>query len=377
MRRYQAGWFIRRLDLATDPTAPQTNIGHKFGIGWQIIIVMIIFYFLIIPRAFAQNPLTAEVLIESTFQEDHQKALEKGEIVLVSRPEEVANTELNVLMAVLVPSALNDTIAELQYQASEKQTPDVLEIQEIKIAQASPQLSNAFKGVTFDPTENGEAEVLLQKNPGKDYNLSAEEIELFKTAANKRSANASDIDTAAVTLRVILKQRYLSYRHQGLLGIPGYKISANSQVSPSDELIAATDSLLLLKNRYPGYYQCLRFYPECEAPYISHQFFWVKQEESGRPMFVLKHWFMDIQPNYGLITERHYYLSHSLNSLQVVIGCLPHGDHTLVVLFNQVFTEKVNVTVGKRIAKKVGLSIVEKKVRPIFENLRSVFSKQP
>jgi hypothetical protein len=55
--------------------------------------------------------------------------------------------------------------------------------------------------------------------------------------------------------------------------------------------------------------------------------------------------------------------------LQVVIGCLPHGDRTLVVLLNQVFTEKVNLTLGKRVAKKVGQSIVEKKVRPIFENL--------
>jgi hypothetical protein len=91
-------------------------------------------------------------------------------------------------------------------------------------------------------------------------------------------------------------------------------------------------------------------------------------------MFILKHWLLDIQPTYGLITERHYYLSHSLNSLQVVIGCLPHDEQTLVVLFNQVFTEKVNLTVGKRIAKKVGQSIVEKKVRPMFENLRTAIA---
>jgi hypothetical protein len=71
-----------------------------------------------------------------------------------------------------------------------------------------------------------------------------------------------------------------------------------------------------------------------------HQFYWVKQMESNRPLFVLKHWILDVQSDYTLITERRFYLNHSLNSLQVVIGCLPHGDRTLVVLLNQVFTEK-------------------------------------
>jgi hypothetical protein len=89
-----------------------------------------------------------------------------------------------------------------------------------------------------------------------------------------------------------------------------------------------------------GYYSCLRFYPEKKPPQLVHQFYWVKQMESNRPLFVLKHWILDVQSDYTLITERRFYLNHSLNSLQVVIGCLPHGDRTLVVLLNQVFTEK-------------------------------------
>jgi hypothetical protein len=184
-------------------------------------------------------------------------------------------------------------------------------------------------------------------------------------------AGANDRGVAAAAMRTVLHQRYLSYRRKGLAGIPDYQIGADKRASPANELIAATESMPLLKNRFPEYYQCLRFYPDHDVSHIAHQFFWVKQLESGRPMFVLKHWLLDIQAEYGLITERHYYLSHSLNSLQVVIGCLPHEGQTLVILFNQVFTEKVNITVGKRIAKKVGQSIVEKKVRPMFENLRT------
>jgi hypothetical protein len=44
---------------------------------------------------------------------------------------------------------------------------------------------------------------------------------------------------------------------------------------------------------------------------------------------------------------------------------------------NQVFTEKMNITIGKRIAKKVGRAIVGKKIWPMFENLRTVFKNKP
>jgi len=39
--------------------------------------------------------------------------------------------------------------------------------------------------------------------------------------------------------------------------------------------------------------------------------------------------------------------------------------------------EKVNITIGKRIAKKVGRAIVGKKILPMFENLRTVFKNKP
>jgi len=98
--------------------------------------------------------------------------------------------------------------------------------------------------------------------------------------------------------------------------------------------------------------------------------------EENRPLFVLKHWISDIQPAYALITERQYYLSHPLDSLQVVIGCLPYRQGTLVGLLNQAFTEKVDVGIGRSIAKGFGRKVVEKKIRPIFENLRAALVEQ-
>ena len=163
-----------------------------------------------------------------------------------------------------------------------------------------------------------------------------------------------------------------------IAGLPVYpRISSvrQSKVDPSAELIAATEAMRLLKERFPDYYSCLRFYPQKKPPEFIHQYYWVKQTESNRSLFVLKHWVLDIQADYALITERRFYLSHTLNSLQVVIGCLPHDDKTLVVLLNQAFTEKVNIKFGKTIAKSIGYMQVEKNIRPIFENLHSVLGR--
>jgi hypothetical protein len=100
--------------------------------------------------ASAQPPLTARELMETAFREKHRMALDKGEIVLINGPEEVTNTELNALMAMRVPADFTTTISELQRQASGAQTPDVLAIQEITASAPSPQVSQAFQGVSFD-----------------------------------------------------------------------------------------------------------------------------------------------------------------------------------------------------------------------------------
>lgn len=188
------------------------------------------------------------------------------------------------------------------------------------------------------------------------------------------ATRAAAIEAMSEVIREILLDRYTAYRRQGIDGLAPYWIGPSKEIHPSAELISATEELTLLKKRFPDYYDGLRFYPSEQPGGVVHQFFWAKQMESGRPLFLLKHWFLDIQPDYALITERRYYLNHSLNGLQVTIGCLPHEDSTLVVLFNQAFTEKVNLKIGKLIAKAIGYKQVEKNIRPMFENLRTALA---
>jgi hypothetical protein len=243
------------------------------------------------------------------------------------------------------------------------------------LVSSTSEMESAFSDVGFAPEEMAEVKKLMEIGPSEDFNFSLDEIAMIeKRAAPLKSQQQKDsicLQAMSDAMGEVLKGRFEAYFRQGLAGLEPYQIGPSKQIHPATELIAATEKLSTVKQRFPHYYHSLRFFPDSRSSTVTHQFFWVKHTESNRPLFVLKHWIMDVQSDYALITERRFYLNHSLNSLQVVIGCLPDGDSTLVVLLNQAFTEKVNVKVGGRIAKAIGYKQVEKNILPIFENLRA------
>ncbi|WP_419659988.1 hypothetical protein Dvar_03260 [Desulfosarcina variabilis str. Montpellier] len=347
-------------------TAPRTFL--------LIAAAIIVVQFSPIASVYSQSaPLTAKELVESTALKAHVEELQNGEIVALNRQETESSNELNMIMAVLIPAPLQKTVDTLNRQSTDDSGPGILAVGEIK-GMKPAELDQAFTKVGFEPGEKEEVERLMEIEPDDAFNFSTEEIALIRKRADKLKGKEKHgkaaIDAMSSAMRDVLKGRYLSYRKKGPAGLAPYQFGPSKQVTPSAELIAATEAMRIVQKRYPRYYQCLRYYPEkSDAGYV-HGFYWAKQRESDRPLFLLKHWILDIQPDYALITERRFYLSHSLNDLQVVIGCLPHGDNTLVVLLNQTFTEKVNMSIGKTIAKTIGYREVEKNIRPIFENLR-------
>lgn len=345
----------------------------------SIVIALVAIQFLHLEDAYSQpSPLSAKELIEHESLKAYADALRDGDIVMLKQPERESANQLNVLMLVLARAKMKETVDTLQRQATAEDGPGILAIGEI--GDATPtELDQAFAGLMFTPQERAEVEKMMSVGAGDDFNFSLDEIASINKKAASLNAEerkgAAAVDAMSGAIREVLKGRYLSYRKKGLDGLAPYQFGSSKQVHPSAELIAATESMRLVKERFPDYYGCLRFYPEKKPPELMHQFYWAKQTESNRPLFVLKHWILDIRSDYALITERRFYLNHSLNSLQVGIACLPHGDSTLVVLLNQAFTEKVNMTIGKSIAKAIGHKEVEKNIRPIFENLRTALRR--
>jgi hypothetical protein len=355
--------------------ANQGHLASTIRNAWLTAAAIAIFQFFPMASVHSQQqPLTAKELVETTGLRAHVEELEKGEIVILNRPETERSNELNVIMTVLIPAPMKKTVDTLQRQSKAEIGPGILGIGEIK-GMASAELDEAFARVGFAPEEKGEVERMMKIQPDDDSNFSIDEIALIKkrvdTLKGEDKGGKAAADAMSGAMRDVLKGRYLAYRKKGLDGLAPYQVGPSKQVRPSAELIAATEVMRIVRERFPGYYQCLRYYPDKSSADFVHEFYWAKQTESGRPLFLLKHWILDIQTDYALIAERRFYLSHSLNSLQVVIGCLPHGDSTLVVLLNQTFTEKVNMSIGKTIAKTIGYREVEKNIRPIFENLRN------
>ena len=347
---------------------------RNFRIVVGLALAVVVTQIACIGTSVAAKPLTASELIEKSSLKHHLGELEQGKIVLMERPETEMGNELDVIMSMLVSAPLKKTVEALQRQAGAEDLQGTIAAGHIE-GSTRDELEKAFAGIAFTREENQEVEKMMKIEAGEDFNFSADEIRIIQHKAGEIEGKAVDGTEAAAAMsdavRQILQGRYLSYREKGMEGLAPYQIGSSKQVHPSEELVGATEALRLVKERFPDYHRCLLSFPETPDFGFLHQFFWEKQMESNRPLFVLKHWVLDIQPDYALITERRYYLTHSLNSLQVVIGCLPHGNRTLVVLLNQAFTEKVNMTIGRTIAKKIGYRQVEKNIRPMFEALQT------
>jgi hypothetical protein len=325
----------------------------------------------------APERITAEQLLELAPFNEHLKELKAGKIVAVGLSDVNSDTELKVLMSILVPASLDDAVAVLQAQSK---LNGVLSVKEIESAAPDSQLNAVFGRVAYTPEEMDEVRRLLKVSPESEFNFSSEEIAMVRKKAEAVGEDEASDDKAmkamSAAMADVLKGRYLAYRKQGLDGVAAYKAGGSEPANPALELVLATESMQMMEDQNPQYYNCLRFYPQSCDPEIHQQFFWIKQREAGRPMFSLKHWLIYVKPEYAVITERQFYLNHSLNSLQVVIGFLKHPDGTLVVLLNTVFTEKVNVGIAKGIADAIGRKQVEKRVRPMFEHLRAAFAKK-
>lgn len=344
----------------------------------QLFVVLLVLS--AFPAAWAgpdQEPMTAEQVLRLTSLDQHLEKLKKGKIVTIGLSEVESDTELRVLMSVLVPASLQKTVEVLQQQSK---INGVLCVQEIEGGSSDAELRSVFGKVAYTVEEMDEVKRLLDDAVGESFNLSSEEIALVKkrseTLGKDAVTNGAAAKAMSSAMADVLQGRYLAYRQKGLNGLQPYQTGASEQADPSRELALATESMVTMEETMPSYYQCLRFFPDACAADLHQQFFWAKQVEGGRPMFSLKHWLVDVQSDYAVITERQFYLNHSLNSLQVVIGCIRHPEGTLVVLFNQVFTEKVNINIGKGIAVSIGRKQIEKKVRPMFEHLLAVFYKK-
>jgi hypothetical protein len=315
--------------------------------------------------------LTAKDVI-ATMKPEVRKQLEAGKIVTIARPEqETSDAGLAVSMAVLVPADLNKTLSTLRSIKAKSDPKQRRTTREISGSVRGDGASPAFATIGFAADEKREVDKLLRAEPGDDFNFSKEEITWVKQAA---AGGGNSAKAAAGVMRRVLESRYVAYRNNGLEGLPPYARSDGGQNSPGADLAATTEAMPLLRQNLPDFYNAFRNYPKGGAEGLQHRFFWEKKTVDGRPMFSLQHEMVQITSDGATIANREFYISNDLNTLQVVIGLLPHGKQTLAVLANQTYTDKVAGS-GRFVAVRVGRSIVESNIKPLFEDLQKTLGK--
>lgn len=324
--------------------------------------------------ASAASPVTADDLL-ANFPASLKETLGRGEIASFTRDEQEVNPSgLAITLAIKVPAPQAQAAEKLRTLSPNKDPNEKVVQREIRAAPGSKELATAFADVSFDATEQRELVKLLGATPGDDFNLSSEELGWIKEVGKPFRPDAApgpELGKAmANAYRRILKSRYEAYRARGLDGIAPYARKNGKTTQPSQELTSTTETMGLLRDKHPKLYQSVRQYPANGSDFVQHRYFWVKRTVEGRPQFSLRHEMTRVDPGSVYVIDRHYYMSHTLNALQVLILCLPYQDGTLIALNNQSFVDKVG---GSIIGRAIGHRIVTGETMPLFDRLKAAF----
>ncbi len=285
------------------------------------------------------SPVAGELLAVLGIPPDKLADLDRGEII--SQPsQESGEKELAMDTALYLPLPLAKVFAYLQRAEVEGIDADIVAHGEIP-----PNAGvDAFGGFTLSAKEGDEVDGLLNAEPGDRFNLSTGEIDSFKPLRDKLAGEGKQAQAEAVSrhYREILHARWEAYRKSGLSGIAPYAHPEGIPAAdPAAELRASAASDKSLARYYPGLDKAWLDYPSGLPAGVAEQFFWLNRTVEGRPTAILGHRLVQSANDSAVIAIRHYYVGHSYNSINLVIGCLPYRGGTIVFYAQRTSTDQV------------------------------------
>ena len=87
-------------------------------------------------------------------------------------------------------------------------------------------------------------------------------------------------------------------------------------------------------------------------------------------MPVLAHRLFRRKPGYALMAERQFYVGHSYNTRQIIVGCLPTKEGTVAFYSNRTSTDRVDVESVADILHEMGRQHLRHEVTKHFESIR-------
>ena len=128
------------------------------------------------------------------------------------------------------------------------------------------------------------------------------------------------------------------------------------------QLITSVQESQAVKKLYPKLYDFLIHYPQVVELTITDDSFWYMVNLGDRPAIGLSHRLHTKIGTASFIFERAYYISHTLDSIQVLITLIPVQEGTLLIYSNRTWTEKISglfSSIKRKIAYKIMISGME------------------
>jgi hypothetical protein len=261
-----------------------------------------------------------------------------GEIVTFNHEDSMKKELANGLVAV-IKRPYGEVIDAVRGNRLFQFNRHVLDFKQIK---GEPEVSK-FQELGYSAAEIDEVYALLSIKPGDKFNLSAAEIDRIQALQAETTGldDAALIDAVNNMLRIFLSERLRHYQETGLGGIAPYQRGRKDRSSPSLELNVATQEMEELKRYAPNFYNILQNFPDARIQEVEHRFYVFKFDIVGRPGFVLSHRIYFFGAEFALVTERHIYVPHFYNSLQLLAGVIPHENSTALFYGNRTYTDQV------------------------------------
>lgn len=331
------------------------------------ILIPLLTVIALMTQAGAEELDGKSVLEALSVEPDDIQKLEDGEVVAFSgEPYEQSKRELASDAVVLINKGLDTVLAEINEQASLIPRKVMLGYQDIG-SEAD------FDAIGFDINEERdveEVETLFKlKKPG-DYNLTSKEFETLKSSLDSaRSGSLEEkMETASTAIREIMLGRYRAYREGGLAGIDPYQ-RGRKLVDIGQELRITTETLDVVEDYLPEYYNNLLHFP-ADQECCQQRFRWLKVKLVKRPAFVLTHSSVLKTDEILIITERHFYVTHSLNSVQITVAWLPYEEGTYMGLAMSAQANILDTFLG-RVLRGLGRNKSEELVGDVLTDIRA------
>ena len=294
-----------------------------------------------------------------------------GEIVS-HRLHKEAKKELAVTLAMLAPQSVDVVFRELEQQ--EFLDADRTILAWGKIDTGSPSAAS-FQALTLP---DDELDKLIEAEAGSKFNLSSEEIASLENVSTRlREAPEHERRNHVMQrFRELLAERVRAYQQQGIDGVAGYARGKRSADPAADLRSALPPSTGLLAREAPGFHRALTEYPEGISSDVSSSFLWYLQELNGRPAVVLAHRIVGGDGGNAFFAQRDFYVGHSFNALQLIVGCFGLAEGSVIFYANQTFTEQV-AGFGSGAAHAIGRKMMTAEVVELFESVRAEMRKQP